>query len=376
MGKDDTPLLERGVFKENSQNRTWPGGSKKLSRLGLGDMYGNVSEIVQPIEKTALQNAVVVRGGSFRTPASSFRQRLELLHYQNIPYDIGARVVIAPGTMDYFDRQFFMPKPMQSVINGKVFELIGANSGALNWKKAYQHAALLGGKPAEIKDMDELKAIKKALPLTGSWITFVGAQRRGKDFYWLTSGKKVDFGKFTNQFNADKKNFLALRKLNWMAVENDESALLLCQWDQAKYKERNQQLNSGKKLPLELKRFTIGDRRFMLIDSSLLWPAASRVAQLLGGKLAILDDETVLRKVIEELSEYRQYPIFLGGFAKRHQWFWLNGKEVQGSILPLIKGLIPSRNNNFIALYQGKLHNCQMAQLFLVEWRISSDSSH
>ena len=129
-------------------------------------------------------------------------------------------------------------------------------------------------------------------------------------------------------------------------------------------------------MPLELKRFTVGNRRFMLIDSCLLWPAAYRVAQLLGGNLAVLDTEEVRRQAIKELSEYKQYPIFLGGYAKRHQWFWLNGSEVKDNIGAQPKILIPARNNNFIALYQGKLHNCQTAQFFLVEWRISSDSSH
>lgn len=376
LGQDDAPVLERAVFRENARNRTWPGGSKKLSRLGLADMYGNVAEIVQPIEKTAMQNSVVVRGGSFREKSTAFRPRLEFLQYQNIPYDIGSRVVIAPGTMEYFDQNFFMPQPMQTVINGKVFELIGANSGALNWQIAKQHAGLLGGKLAEIKDMDELTAIRKAIPLTGSWVTFIGAQRQGKDFYWLTGGQKVDFGKFKNQLNAEKKNFLALTKHNWVTVDQEASALLLCQWDEKSYHQRNQQLLSGQKMPLELKRFTVGNRRFMLIDSCLFWHAAYRVAQLLGGNLAVLDTEEVRRKVIEELSEYQQYPIFLGGYAKRHQWFWLNGSEIKGNIGAQPKILIPSRNNNFIALYQGKLHNCQTAQFFLVEWRISSDSSH
>ena len=67
MGKDTLPFEERAVFKKNSQKQTQTPGTKAPSKLGLLDIYGNVAEMVIPFEEPALANAVMVRGGSFRS---------------------------------------------------------------------------------------------------------------------------------------------------------------------------------------------------------------------------------------------------------------------------------------------------------------------
>ncbi|MBO5923684.1 MAG: SUMF1/EgtB/PvdO family nonheme iron enzyme, partial [Lentisphaeria bacterium] len=48
LGKDTTPLSERASVAENSQKRSWPAGRMLPNKLGLNDIYGNVSEMVQP----------------------------------------------------------------------------------------------------------------------------------------------------------------------------------------------------------------------------------------------------------------------------------------------------------------------------------------
>lgn len=52
--------------RDNAEARTHPAGSKRADRLGLFDLFGNAAEWVTPAE-----DALVVRGGSFRdSPAS------------------------------------------------------------------------------------------------------------------------------------------------------------------------------------------------------------------------------------------------------------------------------------------------------------------
>ena len=51
-------------------------------------------------------------------------------------------------------------------------------------------------------------------------------------------------------------------------------------------------------------RFTVRDRRFMLIDSSMAWYTARRFCELLGGRLACLDDPEIRNQVLKKLEKY------------------------------------------------------------------------
>ena len=376
LGKDTTPFEQRAVFKNNSNRRSMPSGSRQPNKLGIFDIYGNVSEIVLPLEKPAMHNAVMVRGGSYLSTEKKCYARVPYLKYQFIPYDIGFRIVIAPGDMDYFDRQFFVYGPVQLRTRGKVYELIGANHGSFNWKDAEALCRLLGGCLAEFEDQQHLDFFIKNMPLAaGSWGCFIGGKKINGKWQWIHSKKEITFGKWFKSSRPSAGDYLTLRNKRWKAENNYYSGIFLCEWDEKTYPHRNKQLDSGKKLPMELLRFSVGDRNFMLIDSSMLWYAASRFCELLGGRLACLDTPEVKQAVTDKLKKFRNSKILLGGYAKFNKWLWLSGKEITEIPVKDKNMLIPSLNRNFLTLHDGVLCDSQYSQMFLFEWRSSISSS-
>lgn len=375
LGKETRPLEELAVLKQNSGGRSWPAGSKPAGKLGLFDMHGNLSEVVQKVQETAMQNAIVIRGGSFlqRSP----HRRSETLVYQSIPYDIGFRIAAAPGDMTYFDRHFFICGPMQARTAGKVYELIGGNTGAFTRHKAHTLARLLGGRLGEFEGRELLDSVSRQIPLAASeWGCFTGGIRKGNKWIWEHSGREIDFGNWYKRSRIrENPSYLLLQNKRWKAVGNIVRPIFLCEWDAADFPGRNEHLTADPSPPGVLARFSAGGRRFMLIDSSMLWNGAERFCQLLGGHLASLDTPEIRREAVKNLEKFRQYKIMLGGYAKREKWYWLSGKEIKSALKQEPFTYIPSRNRNYVILKEGELCSSQSGQLFLCEWRNEKDSS-
>ena len=375
LGNDTTPLEERAVVLENSGKRTHSPGAKAPSKLGLNDIYGNVQELVLPIEENAMHHSVLLRGGSFLNRAKKCYSRIPYQKYQCIPYNVGFRFVIAPGDMTFFDKHFFAGGPAQKKINGKVYELIGANISAFNGENSQKFCQLLGGNLAEIEDQKLFDLIVQKFPLAASsWGCFVGGRKIGGQWKWLRSGKAVDYGSWIRSRADDDGIYLTIRSKRWKGEKNYYSGIFLCEWDEKEYPERNKQLKSGKKLPCELMRFALEEREFMLIQSNMLFCSAARVCELLGGRLAVLDTPALRSKVMEKLKAYSDHKILLGGYAKREKWYWLNGKEIEFPLKKHPDILIPSVNRNYVVLQNGQFYNSQFSSLFLCEWRKNSIS--
>ncbi|MBR7131150.1 MAG: SUMF1/EgtB/PvdO family nonheme iron enzyme [Lentisphaeria bacterium] len=368
LGKDTSPLSERAVIASNSGRRTMPAGSKKPGKLGINDIYGNVAELVLPLEPPAMQHAVIMRGGSFLSGEKDCYKRTPVLKYQNIPYSIGIRPVIAPGDPDYFDRHFFNGGATSLEYNGRIFELIGENYGCFEWRKAEELCRLMGGRLAELDSPELLKTIIEKMPLAAAgWECFIGGRKNEKSgkWHWISSGKEVDSGSWYKNFTG---NLLALNGRKYLGVSDRRSGIFICQWDAKEFQKRNAALESGKKMPCELLRFSIGNRRYMLINSNMAWYTARRVCELLGGRLASPDTPELSRAIIEKLTEYSDYHILLGGYAKQNKWFWLSGTEYTGKLKQNKDHPIATLNRNFITLKNGDFYNSQYSSLFLCEW--------
>lgn len=372
LGQDTAPLSERANLQENSAGRTWPPGRKLANKLGLWDMHGNVAEIVQKACNIPMQNAAVVRGGSFRKNEKSADERIFNLKYQCIPFDIGSRLVIAPGSMDYFDREFFLYGATQVRTHNKVYELIGANNGAFNGADAEKLCALLGGRLGEFEDEKHLHYVRKNMALLGEWPTFIGSKKINGKWVWASNHQTIDFGHWQKKTLSAPGKYLVLHGNYWDTVGNQRLPVFLCEWDLASFEKRNEQLRNSRPLPMELTRFSWQDRTFLLIDSSMLWYAAARFCELLGGRLAVLDNPELQKIAAEKLANFKSGKILLGGYAKRDKWYWLNGSEIN---LPLKKDPrinIPSRNRNFVTMGDGGFYNSQFSDLFLCELPASS----
>lgn len=376
LGKDRTPFAQRAVFAGNSNRKSQPSGSLHPNKLGVYDMYGNVYEIVKPISPPVMKHSVIIRGGSFKTSEKACYGRIELQKYQNIPHDIGFRVVLAPGNMDYFDKHFFLGGGNTLRTHGRIFELVGENLGCFNWETSRSLCRLLGGRLAELDSPELLNKIQKEMPLAvAGWPCFLGGWKKDGKWCWISSGKEIRAGKWDkSRFNTG--NFLTLQSKRWKPAAHTRSGILLCQWDEKAFPHRNKQLEKGTRLPGELLRFTVDGRKYMLVDFRMGWYTARRVCELLGGELASLDTPELRKKVTEKLSAYRSKYIFLGGYAKREKWFWLSGGEIT---FPLEKSRdvpIPTINRNFVSLKEGKFYNSQYADYFLCEWPAKRSSSN
>ena len=376
LGKDDTSFADRAVFRKNSEGRTWPPGTRKANRLGLYDIHGNVSEMVLPLEKPAMQNSVIVRGGSFRSAdEEKCLERTPYLAYQNIPDTVGFRFVLAPGEMDYFDRHFFLSGPTRTCFEGRVYELVGANLAGFDLESARLLCQLLGGRLAELETPARLAHVRNALPLLKSWQCFIGGTERGGVWVWPHSGKKIDHGKWAAPVIRSAGTGLILKangRWQTAAEKTPFLPLFLCEWAEKEYASRDALLKSGRKLPLELARFTRRGKTFVLLKTNMLLCAAVRFCELLGGRPAVLDTPELLKEAVEKLEKFRDRKIVLGGYAKREKWYWLNGREITTPLRSDPVKPIPTRNKNCVTLKNGELYDSHHGNLLLCEWPESS----
>lgn len=376
-GKDTLPFEERAVFKDNSQKQTHTPGTKAPSKLGLLDIYGNVAEMVIPFEEPALANAVMVRGGSFRSTEKVCFRQLPYLKYQFLPDDIGFRTVVAPGDMSFFDKHFFISGPTALRDSGKVYELIGGNLGSFRWREAEQLAGMLGGRLAEIRDQKQFDLIRKKMPLAlGGWPCLLNGEKVNGKWIWRHSKREIDFGKWYPSRGDTTGKYLSVINRVWRPEKDLKCPLFLCEWDEKDFPRRTENIRSGKKQPLELTRFSLGNKNYMLINISVIGNTAVRLCELMGGRLACPDTPELKAAVIRHLKDYSHLKILLGGYAKFDQWFWLSGKEIREKIPPKPVTTLPSLNRNFIVLKGGRFWNSQLSEAFLLEWSNSSASSN
>ena len=217
--------------------------------------------------------------------------------------------------------------------------------------------------------MEEIDAVMKAFPLITFWETSIGAELVDGKWKWY-NGKTVDFCKWSKRGSQDKDAVLSLKKREWHSVKrNYKMPVMLCQWSEKEFASRLKRYPGNSKLPLELARFDIGNKRYVLFDIALLFCSAKRCCELMGGQLVSPDDPEKLRILTEKLEPFRKKPILLGGYAKWDKWYWLSGKEYSGELLKDKSDQIPRRNLNFITLHDGKLYDSQLCGLLLCEWQ-------
>jgi hypothetical protein len=274
--------------------------------------------------------------------------------------------------MQYFDDKFFLYNVMQARVNGNVYELIGGNFGVFNFDDCNMLSRLAGGRLAEIDTSSDVAGIKRQIPAFGIFPAFTGGVMRDGRWVWQTSGNEVDPALW--QTGQTSGNQLTFYDNSWYAVRYYLGAMFLCQWSEAEYENRNSHLSGKGKLPCEIRRFTCGNRRFVLFRSSMLWYAAARFCELLGGRLACLDSPEVMAAARRHLHMPGER-ILLGGYARRDKWYWLSGSEITSQLIPDTIQTVPSRNRNFVTLCNGRLWNSQFATSFLCEWVDNSDSS-
>ena len=367
-----------GWFEENSENISHTIRQKSPNRLGLFDMLGNVTEVVTP-SLPVRANAFVERGGSFKNKADiPLTWRCDFLFQASLFNWCGFRLVLAPGDMDYFDRMYQLGEPQSAEIDGTHYELFGLNLGVYRPGDAALLAELLGGRLAQLTP-EKARALRKQLPHVGHYPTLLGGRlARNNIWYWGTLTYQDGKPQWKNEKpitsirldSSQSRPHLYLEHENFKGVGcNIRFPLFLCEWSEEEFANRDRLARSDAPFPLKLKRFRIGESEFLLIRGSQIWCMNKRYAELLGGRLAILNTPEKLQAAARELQPFEKMRIALGGYYKYNRWLWLDGSDGPREELPRLFSTLPeSRNNNFIALYEGKLSDTVTTDAFLCEW--------
>ncbi|MBE6368223.1 MAG: hypothetical protein E7052_10010 [Lentisphaerae bacterium] len=369
-------------FAAQSRGRTWPAGTHPANKLGLYDMFGNVAEIVLPLQSQISPDYLAVRGGSFVTYSSDRFERFYLgKNDKNLNY-AGVRLVAAPGDMDFFDKEFHLKNQDQFEYKNQIYELFSSYSNPVSSANARALCDLAGGQLAEFPDYQSYEQIKNHIPAIANNLIIVGAQWNGNKFYWPNSQIPIDkkFLFSEEYYNQSAHPCVWLQSGKMRLVKKQmRNRMFICQWSKAEYKQLGKRRPSQEKLPLELVRFSYNNRLFILFASTLEFYSANRLCELMNGRLAVLDSMKLLSLAAEKCQAYKDHRILLGGYFKYGKNYWITGKEINRLIhldpdpdLP-----VPTtRNRMFITLKSGRLHSSQSSCMFLCEWNESSTSSH
>ena len=117
---------------------------------------------------------------------------------------------------------------------------------------------------------------------------------------------------------------------------------------------------------LILTEFKFKGKRYFLLKSPVDWYTAKRLAELLGGTLAMPANSVEASFMVRKLKAYKNMRIAIGGYRQNGKWQWLNGTPAPRKIVSdnLASG---SLNSRFIGIYNGKLCNAQQFDAFLCE---------
>ena len=120
---------------------------------------------------------------------------------------------------------------------------------------------------------------------------------------------------------------------------------------------------------LEPEEYKVNNKKYWLMRAPVDWYTARRLAELLGGKLAVLENPAEQAAVIQQLRKFKNIRIALGCYRKNGKWQWLNGKRGPAKLPADKYNRNVSLNNCFMAIYQNKLCNSPEFNAFLCEFK-------
>ncbi len=353
--KQPTPqeLEVCGWFSTNSGQQSSRVQQKEPDALGLFDMLGNVSEITIP-EQHFFPNLMVERGGSFRNPPNDHLWRCEWLCNQTL-YWCGFRLVVAPGSPEFFDRFWFSGDAQRLRAGENEFELFGGNLGCVDGETAEKICKLLGGHPATLSDPRVRRQIIEQQPLAACYPVLVGG-RRGKDGVWRWFDNTPIAGlDWIGTNDSPERSFLCWENRRFSAVGKRKLPLFLCEWNPAELAHRGSRRLWEEPSELELKRFRCAGREFRLLAVPGRWYTLRRICELLGGRPAVLDTPELKQQLLAELARFPGRRIALGGFRKYDRWLWINDRVAAGKYEPLRSPGPTARNDNYLGVLNGRI---------------------
>ncbi|MBE6402717.1 MAG: SUMF1/EgtB/PvdO family nonheme iron enzyme [Lentisphaeria bacterium] len=361
---------------ENIKDFAWHGGNsmyqpqpvRQLSggTLGIYDMLGNAAEsVLQKATQPGQTPRIINCGASFRD------RRISNIIAQKCDIDMlenkwsGFRLVIAPGNMDYFENNWFTGQ--EYIIKDKldIYELLGGKHSRWQSRIAGEWNRLLGSQPVILQDAKLRNRLFRASGRLQNLPLITSAIRNGQQWQWQDR-TLVDNGEWLNNHDNHLYDAMTWDHGFWSGISNSDTAPLTM----IKYASKGYhapRLGSVKS-PLILSEFKFKGKHYFLLKSPVDWYTAKRLAELLGGTLAIPANSAETTFMAKKLKSYKNLRIALGGYRKNGKWRWLNNTSGPGKV-QTDKSAGGSLNSRFIGIYNGKLCNTQKFDAFLCEIR-------
>ncbi len=338
-------------FGGNSDYQLHPVRQLNGGVLNIYDFLGNAAESVvhSPVKPGEIPK-IFNMGASFRD------RRLNQELQKKLDPDMlenkwsGFRVVLAPGSMKYFEHTWYTGQIYTFTQAGYVYELLGTPYCRWTFDSAESWKKLLSTRPAMLQDEKLRKKLLRSnwrlheLPLLTS--------ARYKNGKWLWSNNtEVSAGEWLSDPYSDnpEKSSMVWDHGFWRIASSKEKLPLIL----LKYPEkRTQKIDLSKSnSKLILKKFSLNNRKFYLLSAPVDWYTARRLCNLLGGELAEFSSVSELSSLRRIMKKFRNLQIGLNCSRKNGKWVWASGKPGPADLPPSKLGSTVSLNRSFMVLH-------------------------
>lgn len=365
------------LYENNHVNNfAWHGGNsmyqahavRQLSggTLGVYDMLGNVAESV--LQRKTMPGAaprILNCGASFRD------RRVSSLLTKKCDADMlenkwsGFRIVIAPGTLDYFENNWYTGQThIIKTNNTECYELLGNPDCRWQRSVAEKWSKLLGCPPVILQESSLRKKLLNSGHRLQELPVITGAVYSAGKWIWQNNNP-VFGGKWLNDL--DNRNFSAMAWDHgfWRGISaNETTPLMMIKYSAGKpLRPDLNNVQSG----LILTKFNLKSKQYVLLKAPVDWYTAKRLAELLGGSLATPDNPVEKAFMLKKLSAYKKLRIAIGGYRKNGKWYWLNGSQCPQKMISAKRKDRASLNSSFAAFHMNKLCSSKIFDAILCE---------
>lgn len=341
--------------------------SRSKGNPGLYDLLGNASESVIITDYTTGQELRTGNfGGSFRDRRISNKLQEDCAPDMFKNNWSGLRIVLAPGNMDYFERNWYTGTAHAVEIDDAVYEVLGSQDCRWTGSQADHWCKLLGGKTAVLNDAVLRERLFNSSRRFREMPILVGAAGTSKGWVWQDSTPVYD-GEWLNgqadSITPDKNNYMVWDHGFWRGISDTTTVPLLL----IKYgKNRPACVDYNARSPLIIKKFQIGSKKYWVLNAAVDWYTAKRLAAMLGGRLAVPENAEQLQQLCSQLKKFSRLRLAVGAQRQCGKWIWLNGKEL--SISNISKQRSRSLNESFVCIYDQQISACEVLDGFVCEF--------
>ena len=352
------------LLKKESKGHIHPVSSGLPNNLGIYDMAGNVMEITMSDLRNPDDYCARISGGWYNSTSVDPEKHSFYLKYQFLPPFVGSRIVVAPGTMEFFEKHLWTHGPRQLVHGGKIYEVLTSNESSIKPEPARQICSFLGGRLFVPESGELLKKLQNEFFETNSFhVNIDGYFADGK---WRRPDGKPYTGFPLPPLPNFKRWCLVFLGGRIQCFKRADATGAICQWTEDEYKNRKNP-DRIRKHPAVLHSFEHKGKLYVLFPYRTHNHVLRRIAELLGGKLAEPKTPELQALFRKELAPWKEKNIMLGGVWRHDKWSFSDGSKFDSSLE--LKGTVyrNSLHSASIGLVDGKYCALQISQAFLLE---------